>query len=206
MLLIQPLLPCLAKWLERTGLNNESTRVLLPCVRTSWFIPQLWLMMSPTLSVQLWDLFVCLFVYSSSFSVTQLMWREQESFVIPCSSFKYIHLFDTNAVVYLNKTHKNKDPSLEAFAYSVSEKELPDIPCIYLSSFNLNLNFGSKISECSSLPESEALNPDLEEKVSWSCCCPLVEALLRYFHIQERMPALYSNYFKIFLSLILQIY
>lgn len=162
MLLIQPLLPCLAKWLEQTGLNNDSTRVLLPCVRTSWFIPPLWLMMSPTLSMQLWDLFVCLFVYSSSFSVTQLMWREQESFVIPCSSFKYIHLFDTNAVVYLNKTHKNKDPSLEAFAYSVSEKELPDVACTYLSSFNLNLNFWSKISECSSLPESEALNPDLE--------------------------------------------
>lgn len=75
-------------------------------------------------------------------------------------------MFDTNAVVYFNKTHKNKDPSLEAFAYSVSETELPDAPCIYLSSFNLDLNFGSKISECSSLPESEALKPDVEEKVS----------------------------------------
>lgn len=84
------------------------------------------------------------------------MEREQESFVIPCNSFKYIHLFDTDAVVYFNQTHTNKEPSPEAFAYSVSEKGLPGVPYRYLNSFNLNLNFGSKISECSSPPESEA--------------------------------------------------
>lgn len=94
-----------------------------------------------------------------------------------------------DAVVYFNQAHKNKAPSPEHFAYSVSEKGFPDIPYRYLNCFYLELNFGPKIIECSPLPESEA------RCEGESLIIPLVEAFLRYFRIQERMPGLYSNYF-----------
>lgn len=80
----------------------------------------------------------------------------QESFVIPCSSFKYIHLFDTDAVVYFNQIHTNKGASPGAFAYSLFGKTLPDVPYRHLNSFNVNFNFTSKMRECSSLSECEA--------------------------------------------------
>lgn len=54
-----------------------------------------------------------------------------------------------------NQTHADKEHSPEAFAYSVSEKGLPDGLYRYLNSFNVNLHLGCKICERSSLPGSE---------------------------------------------------
>lgn len=116
--------------------------------------------MVPTSSEQLWDLFVCLQQQLQqevgAGSITELMQREQKSFVIPCSAFKYIHLFDTDAVVYFNQVHMNKGASPGAFAYSVFGRRLPDVPYRCLNSFNVNFNFASKMREHISLPESKA--------------------------------------------------
>lgn len=58
-LLTQSLLPCPVTGQEGAVPQSLTTCVLLSSA-SAWFIPQPWLVMFPTPSVQLWDLFVCL--------------------------------------------------------------------------------------------------------------------------------------------------